>query len=378
MNNQEPKVSGEAFKALLSGLDPDKKIAEITEEIKTAKSISKKDELIKRLKYVSGLKGSGLTAENAYILNNIPVLPPTMRPTAIMGNQAKFADITSIYKDHMLVNKPLGENKDLLENSELIKERTDAYNGVKAIMGLGEAISPNSKGRGARGLLAQISGSGGPKTGLFHSTLLSKKQDFSGRATISANPDLGFNEAAVPIDMLWTLYKFHILRDLAKQGLDYVTSEKAWSDRNTVATSSFNKVIKNIPIILNRAPTLMKSNIIAMMPVPVEGSTIGINLLHLRYFAGDFDGDALSIFCPMSPEAVKEAKDKLLPQHQMHDYRLGLGNSLIGPQHESILGSFHLTNPASGTPTKFKTESDALKAFHAGHLEVNSPVEITG
>ena len=372
-------VGGEAFKAMLSHINPEIKIPELTQAVKESKSISKKDSLIKQIKYLDGLKKSGLEAKTAYVLHNLPVIPPQMRPATVMGgNRLEFADINNLYKDHMVVNNSLKELVHDLPPEELIKEREDNYNGIRAIVGLGEAISPNSKGRGVKGLLKQVSGTMGPKTGLFHSKILSKKQDFSGRATIYSEPTLGFNEAAVPVDQLWVMYKLHILRDLAKRGYDYINSEKAWETRSAAATDSFNKVIKDIPLIINRAPTLMKSNISAVFAVPTTHSAMGINPLHLAAFAGDFDGDALSMFVPMTSEAITEAKEKLLMHHQVHDYRKGLNTSLLSPGHEAILGSMHMTEPDTKQKlVKFKTEEDCLRALKAGEIEENTPVEIS-
>lgn len=374
----EVLVGGQAFKAMLAHINPDAKIPALTAEVKAVKSVSKRDDLVKRIKFLNGLKNTGMNAKEAYILHYLPVVPPQIRPATVMGgNRIEFADVNQLYKDHMTVNNALKDTIDYLPPEELVKEREDAYNGVKAIMGLGEAISPNSRGRGVKGLLRQVAGTGGPKTGLFHNKILSKKQDFSGRATIYAEPNLGFNEAAVPTDMLWTMYKFHILRDLAKQGYDYVSSEKAWTERTPAATNSFNKVIKNVPVIINRAPTLMKSNITAVYPVPVSGSTLGLNPIHLPLFAGDYDGDALTIHTPMTPEAVEEAKKKLLPQHQIHDYRRGLKQSMVAPGHEAILGSMHMTEPdMTQQVRKFKTEQECLDALKRGEIKENTPVEI--
>lgn len=371
-------VGGEAFKAMLSQVHPEKKIAALKAELAITKAVSKKDAIQKQIKYLSGLLNTGLEAKEAYIIHNLPVIPPRMRPATVMGgNRIEFADVNNLYKDHMVVNNSLKELGDILPPEELVKEREEAYNGVKAIVGLGEAISPNSKGRGVKGLLRQVSGTMGPKTGLFHSKILSKKQDFSGRATIYAEPNLGFNEAAVPEDMLWEMYKFHILRDLSKKGYTYVDAEKAWETRSDAARVSFGKVTRDVPVLINRAPTLMKSNITAVFPKPIKGSTMGLNILHLPLFAGDFDGDALTLHVPMTPEAVVEAKTKLLPQHQIHDYRKGLGQSLVAPGHESILGAVHMTEPdMTQKVVKFKTEQECLDALKRGEIKENTPVEI--
>lgn len=377
MSQDNILVSGEAFKAMLSHVNPVEQAADSVKEYKEAKSVSKKDELVKKIKYLTGLAKNGIKPEEAFVLHNMPVIPPILRPASVMGgNQIKFADVNNLYKDHMTVNNALKGTIDVLDPADLTAEREEAYNGVRAIMGLGEAISPANRGR-VKGLMQQIGGVGGPKTGFFHSKLLSKKQDFSGRATIYAEPNLGFNEAAVPVDQLWTMYKLHILRDLAKNGYDYVNSEKAWTERNTAATNSFNKIIKQVPLFINRAPTLMKSNITAVFPVPVKGNAMGINPIHLPMFAGDFDGDALSMYVPMSPEAVHEAKTKVLPQHQINDYRRGQNQSIVAPGHEAIIGSMIMTEPdMEQAVVKFKTEADCLKALHEGKIKENTPVEI--
>lgn len=380
-DNTKPEkslVSGHAFKAMLSAIDPVRQIKELIAEHKITKSVSKKDALIKQIKYLDGLAKTGLSADEAYVIHNVPVVPPSIRPATVMGgNRIEFSDVNNLYKDHMIINNSLKDIKDVLPHSELIAERADAYNGVKAITGLGEAISPNSRGRGVKGLLRQVAGTAGPKGGLFHSKILSKKQDFSGRATIYAEPNLDFNQAAVPSDILWTMYKLHILRDLSKNGYDYINATKAYDEKSPAAVASFNKVIKEIPIIINRAPTLMKSNITAVYPVPIKGTAMGINPIHLPYFAGDFDGDALSLFVPMGPEAVHEAKTKLLPQHQIFDSRKGIGHSLVSPAHEAILGSMAMTEPNHAKATiKFKTEKDALHALDKGEVDEDTPIEI--
>ena len=376
--SDEILVSGEAFKAMLAEINPSAKITELTKAFKETKSASKRDTLVKQIKYLNGLRNTGISAKEAYVIHHLPVIPPRARPATVMGgNRIEFADVNNLYKDHLVVNNALKKSIEFLPPDQLVKERADAYAGIKAIIGLGEAISPNSRGRAVKGLLKQISGNEGPKSGLFHSKILSKKQDFSGRATIYAEPNLGFNEAAVPVDSLWNMYKFHILRDLSKQGYDYVNSEKAWTERNPSATTSFNKMIKQVPLIINRAPTLMKSNISAVYPVPVKNNAMGINPLHLPLFSGDFDGDAISMHVPMTPEAVEEAKTKLLPQHQVYDYRKGIKQSLVSPGHEAILGSMHMTEAdMSQKVVHFKTEADALQALKEGKVKENTPIII--
>lgn len=374
--------AGHALHAMLSQVNVDKQLKGLKQEVQTTKSPSKRDTLVKKVKYLAGLGRMDLAPQDAFILHNMPVIPPVSRPAIPMGgNKIQFADADELIRDHMLVNNTFKsiKNQGMIPDNLMVENRTQLYNGAKAVVGLGDAIEGSSRGKNLKGFLKQISGESGPKGGYFHSKILSKKQDFSGRATIYAEPNLGFNEAAIPVDMLWSMYEFHIIRDLVKSGYDLASAKKAVADRGPAAQNSFNRLIKQIPIILNRAPTLMQSNITAHYPVPIAGKTIGINPLHLPLYAGDYDGDALSCFVPMTPEAVEEAKKKLLPEHHMYDFREGLGASLVAPGHEAIIGSTYITEPDKTQETvKFKTEQEAINALKAGKIKENTPVEITG
>lgn len=371
-------VSGDAIHQMLSTIDVPSQIAALKAEIKDTRSPSKRDAIIKKIKYLAGLQKVDLKPEQAYILHNVPVTPPVVRPSIPMGNNhIEFADVNTLYRDHMLVNNSLGEIKDFLTHDQIVNERKDAYNGLKAIFGLGDAVSGSARGKELKGYIQQIAGDTGPKGGFFHNKLLKKKQDFSGRATIYAEPNLGFNEVAAPKDMLWTMYRFHIIRDMVRNGYDFMAARKSVDARDMAATNSFNKMIKQVPLIMNRAPTLMRTNITAHFPVPIEGKTIGVNPLHLPMYAGDFDGDALTLHVPMTPEAVEEAKQKLLPQHHIYDYRKGLDTSMVAPGHEAVIGSMHITEPDMNQEVReFATEQAALEALNKGEISENTPLRI--
>lgn len=371
-------TGGDAFKAMLSVVQTKTQLKALKVDALTTKSASKRDSIVKKIKYLDGLNRMQIRPEQAYVLHNLPVLPPAARPvTQTGGNRMEYADLTMLYKDHMSLNNSLKDLVDITPHDQLLNERRDLYNGAKAVFGVGEAITGNSRGKNLKGLIRQISGDTGPKQGYFHSKLLSKKQDFSGRATIYAEPDLGFNEAAVPKDMLWTMYEYHIIRDLVKNGYDYVSAKKAVEERTPTAQASFVKMTKQIPVLLNRAPTLMRTNITAHYPVAIEGKTVGLNPIHLPMYAGDFDGDALTLHVPMTPEAVEEAKKKLLPEAHIHDLRKGHEASMVAPGHEAILGSMYLTEPDSAQAVQhFKTEKDALDALRKGLIKENTPIVI--
>lgn len=365
---------------MMKEVDIEGQLKQLRKDVVTVKSASKRDAMIKQIKYLTGLKNTGLKPEEAYVLHNVPIIPPVARPpTQQPGNRIEYADVNHLYKDHMLAIKDLDELKEYLTDDMLIQKRKDAYGGLKAVIGVGEAIKGSSRGKQLKGYLKQIGGEGSPKAGRFQNKLLKKKQDFSGRATIYAEPNLGFNEMAVPEDMIWTMYAFHIIRDLVKNGYSYPEAKKAVDARTLPAQASFNRMIKQIPLIANRAPTLMQSNITAHFPVPVKGKTLGVNPLHLPLYAGDFDGDAMTIHLPMTPEAVEEAKKKLLPEAHIYDFRRGLNRSLVAPGHEAIIGSMHMTDPdMKQQVVEFNTEDEVIKALNEGRINVNTPIRLKG
>ena len=227
------KTGGNALYDMLAEVNIDTQLAELKKEVHNIKAVSKKDDAVKQIKYLSSLDKARMRPEHAYILHHMPVIPPITRPVIPKaGNRIEYADINHLYKDHMMVNKKLDEIKDDLEDSSLVQERSSLYDGAKAIMGVGEAITGSSRGSDLKGFLKQIAGEGGPKMGLFQSKILSKKQDFSGRATIYAEPNLGFNEIACPEEMIWVMYEFHIIRDLVRNGYTYIEAKKAVEARN--------------------------------------------------------------------------------------------------------------------------------------------------
>lgn len=379
-------VGGAAIKDMLNSIEVDAEIEGLKKEILTTKSVTKRNAMVKRLKYLSGLKGQGFDKiGDASVIQNIPVLPPIMRPYSIQGNGVKYADVNQMYKHHLLVNNKLKQThndyKGMVEPTLMgvADARRDLYEGARAIMSSGEAIEFTDRQRGVKSLMTQISGQGSPKHGFFHKMLLSRKQDFSGRGTIYADPDLDFNEARIPKEQLWTMYEMHILRELSKRGFDLAAAKKAYKERTPAAMQAFNKLIKEVPVMLNRAPTLMRTNIMAIMPVPTEGKTIGLNPLHLPAYAADYDGDAMSMFVPVTPGAIQEAKEKMLPSRHLHDARQGYGNPMFAPGHEAILGSVHLTRPdMTKEVVKFKTEKEALDALNSGSITEDTPIEIVG
>lgn len=378
-------TTGDAFKALMGDINTSEEVSLLIQRVPETKSVSKRNDMIKKLKYLKGLNNQGYeNPAEATMLHNIPVLPPVMRPVSVKNGRATAADVNDLYKDLHTLDRGVADLKDVVtpDYPDLQGARENTYAAAKAIMAGGDPANYKNKQLGLKGLLTQIGGGGGgPKHGFFQSKILSKKQDVSGRGTIYAAPDVGFNEAKFPREQLYTMYEPHIRRDLAQKGYNPAESKSAHESlfgekKSQAALASFNKMVDTVPIILNRAPTLMKTNILALKAIPSDHKTIGVNILHLPGFAADYDGDAMSAFAPVTPEAIKEAREKLLPENHLHDARMGNGSAMYKPQHEAILGSMYLTEHDGSEPKIFPTEAAALAALKAGEISDSTPVRI--
>ena len=147
-------TSGNAISAMLSEIDPTSQIEALKKDLAATKATAKKDALIKKIKYLDGLKRMGVNPQDAYVLHYMPVLPPITRPAVMQGgNRIEHADVSMLYRDHMLVNNSLKDVVDVLPNDQLLNERAALYDGAKAIIGLGDAITGNSRGAGLKGLM---------------------------------------------------------------------------------------------------------------------------------------------------------------------------------------------------------------------------------
>src|SRR6185295_10820429 len=149
MSNEELLIGGPAIEMMLKDINVNGQLKHLITEVRTVKSVSKRDSMVKKIKYLAGLQKNKLDPATAYIINHMPVVPPITRPATNRGaHRIEFADINQLYRDHMLVNNSLKELIHVLPPEQLITERKDLYNGAKAVFGLGDAISGASRGRG--------------------------------------------------------------------------------------------------------------------------------------------------------------------------------------------------------------------------------------
>ena len=282
------KTGGAALASLLGKIDVDAEIARQKEIVRKTRG-SARDNAVKVIGYLSGCKKQGVTPKD-WMITKIPVIPPMFRPVAKLGDTALVSDINELYRDVIESADAFSALRGELPDSGLTEERLNVYNAVKAAYGLGDPISPEGQAKRLKGALRQVIGSS-PKLGLFQSKVLSKAVDGVGRGVISPEPNYDMDQCGIPEESAWTLYKDYVIRELTRHGYPQVRAMELIDARAPVAKDILVREMARRPVILDRAPTWHKFNLMAFWPHIVEGSTIRMNPVVEKAYTADHDGD---------------------------------------------------------------------------------------
>ena len=334
------------------------------------------DGTVKQLKALDSLERQKLKPHDAYVLSKIPVVPPAIRP--IVPSRGKrdllIADPNYLYRDTMLANETLAEAKKVLPDEEVGKARLHLYDATKAVFGLGDSVSPQLKGRGAKGFISGISGQGSPKRGFFHGKVLKKPQDLTGRGTVAPDLSLDMDEVGLPEDMMWKTYEPHLMRRLVQGGYRAMDAKKMIEERHPQAKENLLHEAKVRPVVVNRAPTLHRFGMIGAYPVPVPGKTIRVNPFMEEGMNMDYDGDTVQVHVPVSPEAVQDVRAITLSNLLFGDKTKT--DLMVFPQHEAVLGVHTASAVKGGKARRFKSKQDAIQAYKRGEIELKDTVTI--
>lgn len=367
---------GKGIRERLSKVDLAKREKELTERIPKTSSTTR-DNAIKELKYIRTLRKNNIRPEDAYVLSKVPVVPPVFRPIlpGKSGN-LQVSDANWLYRDTMLANDLLSKTKDLPPEVQG-DARKHLYDSVGALFGTREPDSPQLKSRNVKGFLSRLSGTGaGPKRGFFQSKLVKRRMDLSGRGTIAPDPTLALDEIGLPEEMAWGMYNPFVVRNLVQKGYKAVDAREMIKDKHPLARDELAREMKERPVLSNRAPSLYRYNVLAAYPKLVPGKTIRVHELQAPIMAGDFDGDAIQIHVPVTPEAVREARRMTMPNMLITDqekFKL----TKAAPQQESVVGIYAATGAKpSGKKRVFKSKADAMAAYNRGEISLSTPVEI--
>jgi DNA-directed RNA polymerase subunit beta' len=237
-----------------------------------------------------------------YVLSKFPILPPQFRPVypSQSGGVPMVSDINYLYRDMMNVNNELSKLKDFPETDPTkLKLRKDLQQAAGAIVGVMKPVNKKSEKQDLQGVVplltgGKLDGGGTSKESFFHRKLMKRNQDLTGRGTILPDPNLHVDYAKIPIDMAHQLFKPFVINNLVKKGLTPIQAAKDVADRTHIASRALEEEMERRPILLNRAPTLHKYNMMAFKPVAVEGKSIFIPPLIIKGFNADFDGDSVA------------------------------------------------------------------------------------
>src|SRR5262249_45488751 len=372
------KMGAEAIKELLRRVEVDKLTDELHEKMKADPSLQKRIKYVKRLQVLEAFRKSGNKPE-WMILDVIPVLPPELR-TLVPRDGGRFAtsDLNDLYR------RVINRNNRLKKLMELRAPDVIVRNEKRMLQEAVDALFDNGRrGRVLRGAnnrpLKSLSDTLKGKQGRFRQNLLGKRVDYSGRSVIVVGPELKLHQCGLPKKMALELFKPFIYSKLEKEGL--VTTIKAAKEmveqQRPEVWDFLEDVIREHPVLLNRAPTLHRLGIQAFEPILVEGKAIKIHPLVCTAFNADFDGDQMAVHVPLSPEAQIEASVLMLSSNNI--LSPASGQPIAVPSQDIVLGCYYLTKEKKGTKGEgraFASMQDVILALEHGEVETLTPVRL--
>ncbi len=368
-------MGAEAIKTLLSEMDVNKELADLQKELEGATG-QKKIRLVKRLEVLNAFATSGNRPE-WMILEALPVIPPELRPMIQLdGGRFATSDLNDLYRRVINRNNrlkkliELGAPSIIIQNEKrMLQEAVDALfdNGRR-----GRSVT-GAGNRALKSLSSMLKG----KQGRFRQNLLGKRVDYSGRSVIVVGPDLKMYQCGIPKEMALELFKPHVINGLvSKEIANNIKSAKKMIDNmDPKVWDVVEEVIKEHPVMLNRAPTLHRLGIQAFEPKLVSGKAIRLHPLVTTAFNADFDGDQMAVHVPLSEEAKAEARILMLGANNILSPKDG--KPIVTPSQDMILGNYYITMDKPGLPNEgraFKNSNEAIMAYTRREITLHTRI----
>ena len=342
-------TGAEAVKALLKELDIDKEVEDLRKKLRT-NSKQKRDRVIKRLEVLESFKNSDNKPE-WMVLDVLPVIPPELRPMVPLdGGRFATTDLNDLYRRILNRNTRLKKQYEqhaphlIIKNEKrMLQEAVDALidnskRGKKAVV---------EKNRHLKSLSDMLRG----KQGRFRQNLLGKRVDYSGRSVIVVGPDLEMYQCGLPKEMALTLFKPYVIKELIEREKTSISNAKKMVERlDDKVWPILSEVIREHPVLLNRAPTLHRLGIQAFEAKLIEGKAIRLHPLVTTAFNADFDGDQMAVHVPLSNEAQAEARLLMLASNNILNPKDG--KPVVTPSQDMVLGNYYLTMEVAGEPNE--------------------------
>jgi len=370
-----------AIKKLLEELDLDALLQELREQYNNAKE-SSRQKILPRYQIVEAFRQSG-QKPSSMILEVIPVLPPDLRPMVqLEGGRFTTSDLNELYKLVVYRNIQLKKLKDsklpdvcMKFEAKMLQEAVDALISNDKLQAIKSSKNSSAGSRTLKCLSEMLSG----KTGRFRQNLLGKRVDYSGRSVIVVGPELKMYQCGLPKEMAIELFKPFVMRKMVELGYstNHKSAKKAIENGDARIWDALDIVIKDHPVMLNRAPTLHRLGIQAFEPVLVEGRAIKLHPLVCTAFNADFDGDQMAVHVPLSAEAQTEARVLMLAANNL--LKPADGKPVTVPTQDMILGSYYLTtvrDDEKGTGHVYRDVDEAFMAYDAKELQLHAPIKV--
>ena len=370
-------MGAESIKELLEAIDLDKEYEELSEGLKGATG-QKRARIVKRLEVVEAFRESGNKPE-WMIMTNIPVIPPDLRPMVQLdGGRFATSDLNDLYRRIINRNNRLKRLLELGAPDIIVRnEKRMLQEAVDALIDNGRRGRPvtGPGNRALKSLSDMLKG----KSGRFRQNLLGKRVDYSGRSVIVVGPELKIYQCGLPKEMAIELFKPFVMKELVQNGTAHnIKNAKKMVERlQPEVWDVLEDVIKEHPVMLNRAPTLHRLGIQAFEPILVEGKAIKLHPLVCTAFNADFDGDQMAVHLPLSVEAQAECRFLLLSPNNL--LKPSDGGPVAVPSQDMVLGIYYLTQErpgALGEGKAFKSINEAILAYENGAVTLHSRVKV--
>ena len=374
----EAKMGAEAIQDLLKGIDLEVECEKLREELQETNSETKRKKITKRLKLLEAFQQSGNKPE-WMVMTVLPVLPPDLRPLVPLdGGRFATSDLNDLYRRVINRNNRLKRLLDLIAPDIIVRnEKRMLQESVDALLDngrRGRAITGSNR-RPLKSLADMIKG----KQGRFRQNLLGKRVDYSGRSVITVGPYLHLHQCGLPKKMALELFRPFIYAKLESRG--YATTIKAAKKmverEDAIVWDILAEVIREHPILLNRAPTLHRLGIQAFEPLLIEGKAIQLHPLVCAAFNADFDGDQMAVHVPLTLEAQLEARALMMSTNNV--LSPANGDPIIVPSQDVVLGLYYMTREkvnGKGEGMLLQDPREAEKAYRTGEAELHSRVKV--
>ncbi|MFN8547814.1 MAG: DNA-directed RNA polymerase subunit beta' [Candidatus Eisenbacteria bacterium] len=371
----EADMGAQAIRKLLERLDLDELSQDLRTQARIETSVQRKKDVLKRLKIVEAFRQSGNRPE-WMILTHVPVLPPDLRPLVpLEGGRFATSDLNDLYR------RVINRNNRLKKLMEIKAPEVILRNEKRMLQEAADALFDNGRrtravrGQGNRPLKS-LSDMLKGKQGRFRQNLLGKRVDYSGRSVIVVGPELNLDQCGLPQNMALELFKPFIIKKLEDRGQTVKSAKKLVERERPEVWEILSEIIKDHPVMLNRAPTLHRLGIQAFNPVLVEGKAIRIHPLVCTAFNADFDGDQMAVHVPLSYIAQIECKELMLSTHNI--LLPASGRPIATPSQDIVLGCYYLTKPRPSQaprPFPFSSTAEVETALAHGQVDLHDQID---